>query len=89
MGQRFELKKGNKDRGCIKFVGETKFGKGIYIGIEFDEPYGIHNGSVKGKLYWKGKNKYCKFVRPDEINVGNYPVIDELDDLSNDDDDEL
>ena len=45
--------------------------------------------SVKGVQYFDGKDKYCRFIRPDMLEVGNFPVIDELEDLSNDDDDEL
>eukprot|EP01083_Nonionella_stella_P205725 748893_1 len=39
-----------KHRGKIVFIGETKFDKkGIWIGVQLDEPYGDSNGAVKGK----------------------------------------
>ena len=79
----------NKHRGKVVFIGKTNFDKkGIWIGIELDEPYGDNNGTVKNKQYFKCQDKYGKFVRPDQIKVGDYPVIDELE-LSDDDDEEL
>ena len=80
----------NKHRGKVVYIGEAKIDKqkGVWIGIELDEPYGDNNGTVKGKEYFKCNDKYGKFVRPDEIKVGDYPVIDELE-LSDDDDQEL
>eukprot|EP00486_Rosalina_sp_Unknown_P000759 CAMPEP_0201564502 /NCGR_PEP_ID=MMETSP0190_2-20130828/2834_1 /ASSEMBLY_ACC=CAM_ASM_000263 /TAXON_ID=37353 /ORGANISM="Rosalina sp." /LENGTH=229 /DNA_ID=CAMNT_0047980753 /DNA_START=182 /DNA_END=871 /DNA_ORIENTATION=- len=80
----------NKHRGKVVFIGEAKIDKtkGVWIGIELDEPFGDNNGTIQGKQYFKCNDKYGKFVRTDEIQVGDYPVIDELE-LSDDDDQEL
>merc|ERR1712232_74202 len=89
MDDRCELNKG-KHRGKIAFVGNALFDKqkGIWIGVELDEPFGDNDGSKKGKVYFKCNDKYGIFVRPDALKVGDYPVIDELE-MSDDDDEEL
>eukprot|EP01083_Nonionella_stella_P092927 260266_1 len=79
----------SKHRGKIAFIGSTLFDqKGVWIGIELDEPYGQHNGTVKGKQYFKCNDKYGVFVRPNQVDVGDFPVIDELE-MSDDDGEEL
>ena len=43
VGARCEVessKEGFHKRGTVLYVGETKFSKGIWIGIEYDEPIG-------------------------------------------------
>lgn len=50
VGARCEIESsepGLSKRGTLRFVGETKFGTGggVWVGIEYDEPFGKNDGS--------------------------------------------
>lgn len=86
IGSRFETKpKSASDmakRGSVMFIGETDFKPGLWIGIEYDEPYGTHNGEFQGKQYFKCRNKHGAFIRPQLLVVGDFPEeLFDLDDL--------
>lgn len=97
VGARCEVEsseEGFHKRGTVRYVGETKFSKGIWIGIEYDEPIGKNDGScvllsrdlshlscchsIQSEQYFTCPQNYGVFVRPDKVKVGDYPV-EELD----------
>ncbi|KAG6909785.1 hypothetical protein DXG01_015278 [Tephrocybe rancida] len=67
---------GLKKRGVVRYTGPTKFSKGAWVGIEYDEPIGKNDGSVQGERYFSCRPKYGVFVQADKVKVGDYPVED-------------
>ncbi|OCH96305.1 hypothetical protein OBBRIDRAFT_787380 [Obba rivulosa] len=77
VGARCEVESTEEDfhkRGTVKFVGPTKFAKGVWVGVEYDEPIGKNDGSVQGERYFTCLPSHGVFVRPDRLNVGDFPV---------------
>jgi len=74
-----------KRRGAIMYIGEVEFQAGYWIGVKYDEPLGKNDGSVKGKRYFTCSPKYGGFVRPSQVEVGDFPE----DDFGISDDDEM
>lgn len=46
--------------------------------MQFDEPVGKNDGSVKGRRYFECPLGYGSFQRPDKVSAGDYPEIDEF-----------
>jgi len=55
--------------GTCKFIGETRFAKGTWIGLALDEGHGEgkHDGTVYGKRYFRCRAGMGIFVKPDKI----------------------
>lgn len=81
VGHRCEVAPGGR-RGEVKFVGKaSSMPSGFWVGIELDEPMGKNNGTVKGIQYFECGDNYGVMVRPDKVEVGDFPPIDEFADL--------
>ncbi|KAM3423213.1 hypothetical protein BST61_g663 [Cercospora zeina] len=68
-------------RGTVLFVGQVPdipAAIGAWIGIKLDEPTGKNDGSVKGQRYFECPPNFGLFVRPERVQVGDFPVLDEL-----------
>lgn len=64
-------------------VPEIPGGLGAWVGVQLDEPMGKNDGAVGGKRYWGTGDgpKHGIFVRPERVEIGDWPVIDDLDDM--------
>jgi tubulin-folding cofactor B len=84
-GDRCEVKLGGK-RGEVKFVGKIPaIAPGYWIGVQYDEPVGKNDGSVKGKRLFTCPPNYGGFLRPDKLLVGDYPELDIFDEEDEED----
>jgi len=91
IGMRCEVRPGNR-RGKIAFVGEIpELGSGGYwAGVIFDEPVGKTDGTTgSGKTYFDAPGPgYGGWIRGKNVEVGDFPerdIMDELDDSDSDD----
>lgn len=86
VGKRCRVGGEDAKRGEIMYVGEVEEipgGAGKWIGVKLDEPVGRNDGSLGKKRYWgkDGDAKFGVFVRPERIEVGDFPVVDDLEDM--------
>ena len=66
-------------RGVVRYVGRCEgLPLGWWVGVEYDEPVGKNDGSVKGKRYFECSASYGGFVRPETVKTGEeYTPFDE------------
>lgn len=77
VGQRCALLDGGH-RGEVAFFGIVEK-KGLFVGIRLDEPFGKNDGTVDGKRYFEALSKYGIFVKPNRIQIGHFPPVDDED----------
>ncbi|KAL8138084.1 hypothetical protein V2J09_004085, partial [Rumex salicifolius] len=76
VGDRCKVEPGDK-RGVVKYVGRAEnLGSGFWVGVEYDEPLGKHDGMVKGKRFFECPRLHGTMVRSDKVKVGDYPEHD-------------
>lgn len=79
VGSRCQLNTGDR-RGEVKYTGKVPgMGAGYWIGVLLDEPVGDSNGTHKGKQYFEAGDKCAAFVRPTDLQVGDFPERDIFD----------
>jgi len=57
--------------GTIKFIGDTEFQPGEWVGVALYEPIGKNAGSVQGKKYFECKPKHGTFVKRGALTSEN------------------
>ncbi|GAO14210.1 hypothetical protein UVI_02001570 [Ustilaginoidea virens] len=86
VGKRCRVGGEDTRRGVVKFVGEVQEipnGIGQWVGVHLDEPVGKNDGSIDGHRYWGSPSpmKHGVFVRPERVEIGHYPPMDDLEDM--------
>ncbi|KAK0706837.1 CAP Gly-rich domain-containing protein [Lasiosphaeria miniovina] len=86
VGKRCRVGANDTRRGEIKYVGEVKEipgSLGSWVGVDLDEPVGKNDGSIGGTRYWGEASELKRgvFVRPERVEVGDWPVMDDLEDM--------
>ena len=88
VGQRCQIRVGER-RGTVAWTGVLQNHEtGYWVGIELDEPTGKNNGTICGVQYFTTNINYGAFVRGTQVDVGDFPVRDDIWD-EDDSDDEI
>lgn len=77
VGDRCEVMPGAR-RGTVRYVGEIEqiSAGGHWVGVQFDEPVGHNDGTVKGVKIFDCLAGYGAFIRGKNVQVGDFPERD-------------
>ncbi|PWW73898.1 hypothetical protein C7212DRAFT_359190 [Tuber magnatum] len=64
----------NGQHAIVRFVGETSFAPGEWLGVELDAPLGKNNGTIQGQRYFECEDRYGIFLRPSIARLMERPV---------------
>ncbi|KAF2156153.1 tubulin-specific chaperone-like protein B [Myriangium duriaei CBS 260.36] len=69
-------------RGKVEYIGDVPElpGLGFWVGVVLDEPTGKNDGAANGVRYFECKPNFGVFVRPERLEVGNFPPVDDFED---------
>lgn len=77
VGARCEVFPGGR-RATVRYVGKAeKLGPGWWVGVQYDDPVGKHDGAVKGVRFFECPAGFGGMARPDKVTVGNFLTLDE------------
>mmetsp|Transcript_43339 Transcript_43339/g.99881 ORF Transcript_43339/g.99881 Transcript_43339/m.99881 type:complete len:427 (+) Transcript_43339:61-1341(+) len=60
--------------GTIRHIGAVDFAAGDWVGLELDQPNGLHDGTVLGKSYFNCAPKHGIFCQPTDLMVEVKPA---------------
>jgi len=74
LGQKVKVYADGKP-GTIRYMGSVTFAGGEdWVGIELDEPQGMHDGTLFGKTYFESKPKHGVFCKASQLLGGAVPA---------------
>ncbi|KAH0617897.1 hypothetical protein JD844_016616 [Phrynosoma platyrhinos] len=65
---------GSDKTGIVRYVGPVDFSTSTWVGVELHFPVGKHDGTVKGKEYFRCKPRHGVFVRPECLTKAPAPT---------------
>ncbi|OCL04099.1 hypothetical protein AOQ84DRAFT_301552, partial [Glonium stellatum] len=71
-------------RGRVAFLGPVPAlpgPAGPWVGVELDEPTGKNDGAVAGERYFQCGKNCGVFVRPERVEVGEFPPLEVGEDM--------
>ncbi|XP_013141672.1 PREDICTED: tubulin-folding cofactor B [Papilio polytes] len=60
-------------RATVRYNGPLAGARGLWIGVQYDEPLGKNDGEVNGQRYFTCPPNYGGFVKPVYVTVGDFP----------------